>query len=158
MLNERFVNLPPDVAVPLFDTLHSDLQIAAIKYDYFLLVTKAVNDRRDGGDEEGNVDTFGVVSKSSKKRKRSGVLAALAMEDKGPAHTNQEDPMLLPRARQQFVFTMVQSESDNNIQVYYHFTKYPFPLFLLYRVHSFNFFVVHIDFSTRSITIGASLG
>ncbi|XP_038071108.1 BRCA2 and CDKN1A-interacting protein-like [Patiria miniata] len=66
MLNERFVNIPPQLAPPLHKSLQKDLQLASrknpkFKFDYFLLICKSY--REDGNSQP---------AKSKKKKKTGG--------------------------------------------------------------------------------------
>jgi protein BCP1 len=57
IVNERYVNIPPQVSVPLLDNLQKEIKRAVdkqrdFKFDYYLLIAKYHRSKKGKGDEE----------------------------------------------------------------------------------------------------------
>jgi protein BCP1 len=57
IVNERYVNIPPQVSVPLLDNLQKEIKRAVekkkdFKFDYYLLISKYHQSKKGKGDEE----------------------------------------------------------------------------------------------------------
>merc|ERR1712135_48606 len=58
MVNERFVNIPPQISLPLYDSLREEMHSACskgqkFKFDYFLLLSKAFKEKGGKKKKEG---------------------------------------------------------------------------------------------------------
>lgn len=114
LINERFINMPTQLAVPLLQTLQQDLEAqAGHAPQYYFMVCKAyiAHDDSDDEDEDGN---------SGKKRKQP----AHPRKRYKPApredltYTNDEDEMFVGAAEHSFTFALPAEEGDTKMKLF----------------------------------------
>lgn len=88
LVNERFVNIPPQISLPLYDSLRDEMHSACskgqkFKFDYFLLMSKALK------------------SKGGKKKDQDNLI-----------FTNGEEELFQEESAFQFAFSVADQQAD----------------------------------------------
>jgi len=105
LLNERFINIPGDVATPMFCALRNEIEEAKkkgelSKFDYIVLMTKGVKP----SDTKGSSSHENRGPSSSKKKKK-----AKRREDAQIEFTNQEDEIFFKNATLSFSYCVTKA-------------------------------------------------
>jgi len=88
LLNERFVNIPPQISLPLYDSLRDEMHSACakgqkFKFDHFLLISKALK------------------AKGGKKKDQDAII-----------FTNGEEELFQEESAFQFAFSVADQQAD----------------------------------------------
>merc|ERR1712135_44377 len=86
MVNERFVNIPPQISLPLYDSLREEMHSACtkgqkFKFDYFLLLSKAFKEKGGKKKKEGEESCFSFAFSVADMQADAENLGAPSDED-----------------------------------------------------------------------------